>query len=150
MKKQQTLPLMLTATITGTAILIAMSGVAFLSYGLYAGLLAAFAIGHWAAALATAGGAFVSAILFVGIATRLLSWRHGLHHKVREYKRPGTYADRIETEIDARLEPEVSNLIGHNPKAAVLVGLALGVAAGSSRGVRRFLMELGRDLDLIR
>lgn len=150
MSQNKSLPLLVTFTIVSVSILIAMSGVAFLSYALYRGLIAAFALTAWAAALATGGGAFVSAGLFMIGVSAFSRWRGRLRHTAARYKNPETYAERLETEIDARLDPNVTHAIFSNPKGAVMIGLALGAAAGASRDIRRLLIQLGRDLDLTR
>ncbi|HET7369326.1 MAG TPA: hypothetical protein VFK45_00635 [Gammaproteobacteria bacterium] len=144
-KKKKPLPLMVGAAITGTSILIAMGGVAFLTYGLYRGLIAAFGLAPWASALATGGGAFIGAGLFVAIVGSYSRWKHSLHHKVEHYKDPQTYVDRIETEIDTRLDSDVSRTIFANPKGAVVLGLAVGVAAGASKDLRRLLIQVGQQ-----
>lgn len=150
MAEKKSLPLLITFTIASVSILIAMSGVAFMSYGLYRGLMAAFGLAPWASALCTAGGAFIGAGLFMMIVSAFSRWRRRLKHHAERYKHPETYAERLETEIDARLDPHVSGAVFANPKGAAMAGLALGVAAGASRDIRRFLLQLGRELDLTR
>ncbi|HET6655277.1 MAG TPA: hypothetical protein VFH57_03435 [Gammaproteobacteria bacterium] len=145
MAKKRPLPLFVAVTVTGTSILIAMGGVAFLTYALYCGLIAAFGLAPWASALATGGGAFIGAGLFVVIVGSFSRWRHGLHHKVDRYKDPKTYVDQIETEIDTRLDSDVSRAIFANPRGAVVLGLAVGVAAGASRDLRRLLVQVGQQ-----
>lgn len=122
-----------------------MAGVAFLTYGLYRGLIAAFGLAPWASGLATGGGAFIAAGLFVMIAGVYTRWKHGLRHKARHFTDPRTYADQIETEIDTRLDSDVSRAIFANPKGAVVLGLAVGVAAGASKDLRRFLAQVGQQ-----
>ncbi|HET7307110.1 MAG TPA: hypothetical protein VFK24_04765 [Gammaproteobacteria bacterium] len=143
--KKKPLPLLVGAAISGTSILIAMAGVAFLTYGLYRGLIAAFGLAPWASGLATGGGAFIAAGLFVMIAGVYTRWKHGLRHKARHFTDPRTYADQIETEIDTRLDSDVSRAIFANPKGAVVLGLAVGVAAGASKDLRRFLAQVGQQ-----
>ncbi|HET7587112.1 MAG TPA: hypothetical protein VFL45_03405 [Gammaproteobacteria bacterium] len=144
-KKKKPLPLLVGVAITGTAILIAMGGVAFLTYGLYRGLIAAFDMAPWASALATGGGAFIAAAIFVVAVGSYSRWKHSLHHKVEHYKDPQTYVDRIETEIDTRLDSDISRAVFANPKGAVVLGLAVGVAAGASRDLRRLLVQVGQQ-----
>ncbi|HET6725371.1 MAG TPA: hypothetical protein VFH85_05145 [Gammaproteobacteria bacterium] len=145
MAKKRPLPIAVAITVTGTSILIAMAGVAFLAYALYRGLIAAFGLPPWASALATGGGAFIGAGLFTMIVGAFTRWHHGLKHQVNRFKDPQTWADQIETEIDTRLDSDISRSIFSHPKGAVALGLALGVAAGASRDLRRLLVEVGQQ-----
>jgi hypothetical protein len=143
--RKKPLPLAVGVAVTGTSILIAMAGVAFLTYALYRGLIAAFWLPPWAAALATGGGALVAAGIFTWVAGAYTRWKHGMRHGARRAKDPKAYGDRIETEIDSRVDPQIRQAIFAYPKGAVALGLAVGIATGASKDLRKLLVRMARQ-----
>jgi hypothetical protein len=73
-------------------------------------------------------------------------WKRAAKHKARRYKDPQTYIDRIETEIDSRVGSDVSEAVFSHPRGAVTLGLAVGLAVGASKDLRRLMMELAREM----
>lgn len=88
------------------------------------------------AALLTAAGFIIMALLVLGISTLLTKqWSRGRRGRA---KNP---ADDLETALAASIEPVIGDWIRRNPGSATAMGLLLGVAAGYSDSVRRVLQD---------